>query len=328
MAKYDVPALRDRLARAFPFSIIPRHTDSEHYYEREDTGRVAASVSTKLSFVAKTYLFKWYVKQTIEYIRAEAGRLGGELDAVLNESSRAGMRSRDEAARAGTSAHDAIDQYVTAWIETGTRPGSAVSFLGGGGELQPQIGEVGACRSFERFIDENEIIPLASELKCWYEEGKDVYAGTVDSVLLVLSPRKQRTGESGVVALDRMPHVAHDYVVQDTGVFWCATCGRECDAKLILGDWKTSNSIRDKDDYGHQTEAYARAIEKATGLKFDDVWIIRFEKTCPEYEICRIADRKQAWKEWLAISRAYDAKHERGETPLLEPLQSKEVIRI
>lgn len=311
---YDVLDLRARLASCFPH-ISPAHTEAGHFYRNETTGRVTKSVTTALGFVAKGYLYKWYAKLAAEHVRQNLHRLiEGDLT-VLDEAQHAGERSRDTSAGIGTTAHGAIDSFCSKWITDDIRPDvSAATFLAEGSRGE----EIAACRSFDKFIAENEIIPLASELQIWYEQGKDCYAGTIDSIILSLEVHKERAGTG---------ECKHDYVPQPPGIFWCTNCGRETKARLILGDVKTSNTIKGKSEYAHQTEAYAKAVEKALGIKFDAIWIIRFEKSRADYEILKIGNRKQAWKEWLSISRAYDSSVERvGE--LLVPLTVKEVIKI
>lgn len=321
----DVLALRDRFARAFDFTIEPAHTATEHYYKRSDTGEVAASVSTKLGFTAKPWLSKWKVRKALDHLLEHEKdiELFG-LPHLINDAKDAADKIRDEAAGFGTNAHEAIDRYVTRWITDGVAPEPVPgNFLGEGSASE----EIAAFRSFARFISEYEIIPIASEQRLWYGKGKDRYAGTVDIVFLYLQVRKGRTGsgEGGTC----ISGYHHEYVPQDSGTLWCVGCGRDCDVTLILGDHKTSNSIKDKDDYALQGEGYARALEQVVGITFNDVWVMRYSKKEAEYEICKVKDRKQAWKEFISISRAYDAKASREQnTGLLAPLQEKEVIRI
>lgn len=327
MKVHDPHRLRDILRDAFPFRILPAHNEQGHFYKREDTGRVAASVTTKLGFASKPYLYGWYVKRALDYVREYAARLGSDLEGVLKEASGAAVRSRDESAKIGTTAHDAIDRYITSWIETGTRGDSAVGDLTqlcSSKGVEPKVEEIAACRSFDKFLAEIEVIPLASELRVWYEKGGDCFAGTIDSVLLLLSVRKERNG-AGILCVSG---AQHEYTPQDSGVFWCSVCSRECDPKLIEADWKTSNAIKEKDEYALQTEAYGKAIEVATKIKFDDIWVVRFEKKYADYEILRVSDRKQAWAEWLSVSRAYDQRASREGAPLLTPLTAKKVERI
>lgn len=324
----DVAGLRALLAGAFPYGIVPRHTASQHFYEREDTGRVAASVNTKLGFAAKDWLATWKVSRALAHVEAECGRLDVQSDVrqhlpdILSSAKDAGDRIRDEAGGFGTNAHAAVDAYLSAWLRAeGSPDGSSSIFL----QQHSRPEEIAACRSFDRLVVEREIIPLASEMRVWYEKGKDCFAGTVDAVLLDLSVRKGRVGQTQSLLGDEAHR--HDYLAQDSGSLWCY-CEREVSPRLILGDWKTSNTVNGKDEYALQGEAYAKAIEKETGLRFAEVWVIRLSKTHADYEIVKITDRKQAWKEFLATSRAYDARAGRGNTPLLAPLTVKETIRI
>jgi hypothetical protein len=314
---------------------------------------MAWSVTSKLGIISKPYLYKWYVKLTVEYIRENRDRLADEFDEVLRESKNAAVRSRDTSAEIGTSAHDAIDRHITEWVRTDSRPRSAVEFLKAmcaEKGVEPRGEEIAGCRSYERFLDERELIPLVSEIRVWYEQcpkhrkkgcppksscALDVFAGSVDAAFIWLRPRKGRVGESGVVDLAGNPHVRHDYIPQENGTWWCSACGREVDPVLILGDWKTSNSIDKKDDYAQQGCAYAEAIELAAEVKFDDVWVVRFDKECDEYEIRRVSDRAAAWQEFLAISRAFDERQKRGIgdsivdfDSLLVPLEVKEITYI
>lgn len=359
---HDPNHLRELLAHCFP-PIVSRHTNTEHQYERTDTGRVAKSVTTKLGFASKGYLLPWYLKLAIEHIRVHRDRCTSEeeWEALFLEAREAGNNSRDNSAEIGTNAHEAVDLYLQDWLRLGRRPRGegwgpeyddnwtspfrrASVYLGD----NPRGSEVAACRSFDRFLAENEIIPIASEIKVWYEWCEkhkrdtcpdgctrlDTFAGSVDAAFLLLSVRKGREGEIGIVGLHGTPHDEHDYVTQASGTFWCAACGRECDARLVLGDWKTSNSIAGKDDYAQQGTAYTVAIEKAAGITFDEIWVIRLEKSRAEYEIRRVEDREAAWDEFITISRAYDRKQVRrvGDSDrfdsLLVPLQEKVSVRI
>lgn len=357
MAKtYDVHHLRKLLAGCMP-PISTQHTDTAHFYKNENTGRVVQSVTGRLGFVSKPYLQKWYIKLTIEHIRIHRDRCATEeeWEQLFVEAREAGNNSRDTSAEIGTTAHDAVDRYLQDWLRLGRRPrGDGVGpeydgdrtspfrrasvYLGD----NPRGSEVAACRSFDKFLAENEILPIASEIKVWYEscgthkkqpcpsdcERVDAFAGSVDAAFLYLSVRKGREGESGIVDIEGNPHDEHDYVTQESGTLWCAACGRECDAQLILGDWKTSNSITGKDDYAQQGTAYTVAIEKAAHVTFDGIWVVRLSKDKADYEICAVSDRKAAWNEFIAISRAFDARELRKGKSMLEPLVDKVSISI
>lgn len=322
---YDVADLRARLDGAWKFRILADHTEDEHWYKRDDTERRAASVTTKQGIINKPYLKPWNIKVAVEYVRTHADRFRAGDDMVLEEAKKAPYRDLAQAGEWGTTAHGAIERYCLDWIRDGRPPArSASDYL-----LPDAAGEeICACRSFDKFRSENEFIVVASEQQVWYEEGKDCFAGTVDAILLWLSVRKGREGDAGVQDLEGNPHQEHDYVPQSGNVWWCPPCGREVDVSLILGDWKTSNSIAGHDDYAQQTTAYAKAVEVATGLKFDDIYVIRFDKKRPTYEIRKVDDRKAAWRQFLLISRAFDEIKSREEGTLLVPLKEREVISL
>ncbi len=318
----DVLSIRVALRRGFP-PIVADHTSFGHRYKREDTGRQAWSVTTRLGFVNKGHLARWYAKKAVEHIREHMPRLlEGDLS-VLDEAIGAGEKSRDDSAGIGTTAHGAIDRCLSRWIqEQSCLPVPAASFLSADSRGE----EVAACRSFDLFLSEIEIIPVASETTVWFEQGRDCFAGTVDAVAIWNRPYKERTGSgkcgSGSFA-------KHDYARQPSGLLWCGQCGREVSQRLVLGDHKTSNTIDGKDDYAQQDVAYAKAITKASGIKIDEHWVIRYSKQKAEYQICYVPDPAQAWREFLAISRAFDEKMRRGDTSLLIPLiAAKEKILI
>lgn len=303
---YDVSHLRDLFASCMP-PIVARHTETAHRYENENTGKLAWSTTTQLGIVDKSKWLKgWAAKKAVEHVRSNRERLSGyEFDTVLDEASRAHSVRLDEASGWGTTAHSAYDRFMQSWLDNDTQPEeSCVRFLEENCRkegVEPKGEEIAACRSFDLFLREEEVIPLASELQCWYEKKEIVFAGTVDSVLLWLRPRKGRVGTL---------HGKHDYVQQDTSTLWCAVCNREVDPVLTLGDWKTSGSIK-KDEYCWQTVSYAKAIEEAAGVTFDEILIVRFSKQKAEYELVRVADRKRAWDEFKAISKCFSALQDR-----------------
>ena len=121
MKNYNVTDLRTRIKSAFPFGIVPAHTEAGHFYTREDSGRTAASVTTKLGLVSKGYLHKWYASQAVEHIKANIGRINAGDNSVYDEAKSAGESNRDNASDIGTTAHGAVDLFLSEWIKTGKR---------------------------------------------------------------------------------------------------------------------------------------------------------------------------------------------------------------
>lgn len=313
--RYDIDKLRSALKSAFPDGLVePDHTPTEHWYVNTKNGRRAASVTTKQSVVGKGYLKQWAVNRALDHVSQNRARFIAGDEEVLKEAAMAHTNELESAGSIGTTSHSAFDATCKEWIETGKRPGPTMEKLAPGARLE----EVAACRSFDKFLDENEVFPVASETKVWYERGNDCYAGTIDGIFLAHRVHLNRAGEIGCT---------HDYVLQTSGTLWCTRCGRNVKRRLLLTDWKTSNQISNKDEYAEQAEAYGHAVEAAVGRIFDEIWIVRFSKLRAEYEIMRVPDRKSAWQRFLATSRLFDRRLELP-GPLLEPLDAKLVIQI
>lgn len=313
---YEISELREQLALAFPRGLIEAdHTETEHWYKNTRTGVRAASVTTKQSVVGKGYLKQWAVNRAVEHAIQNVARINNGDSSVFDEARRAHTNELETAGNIGTKAHGAFDLFCQHWIETGERWGETAQFLKEGARGE----EIAACRSFDKFKAEVEFVPIASELKIWYEKGGDVFAGTVDSVLAVREPYKELVGDT---------RCNHDYAPQRPPILWCTRCGRTVKQKVVLGDWKTSNQINNKDEYAEQTVAYERAIALKLGSKFiQDIWVVRLSKERAEYEIMRVSDRAGAWKRYLATSRLFDTRMNIP-GPLLEPLQKKLIITI
>lgn len=313
---YAIDRLRAELDTAFPEgSIRAEHTTTQHYYRDVRSGVLAPSVTTIQQILSKPYLRQWAVNQTIEYIRIHHERYtDGEHLEVLAEAKNAHHNTRDQAAEWGTKAHGAFEDYLNEWIKEGVRPQkSAAVYLKEGADAE----EIAACRSFDKFLDENEIVPIASEKQVFYNKGGVLFAGTVDSVIIVREVYKDRVGDKTC---------QHDYAPQDKKL-WCVKCNREVREKLVLGDWKTSNHLNGKNEYATQTTAYSKSIEYAVKWKFKEIWVVRFDKKFAHYDIVKVADRERAWELFKANARHYNILSKQEDT-LLEPLKVKNIIKL
>lgn len=319
---YDIPRLRAQLTSAFPEgSIVGEHTATEHWYRNRGTGQLAPSVTTIQSILTKPYLRQWSVNQAIRHISAELFVPGQVIhveserfEEILKQSSRAHENTRDQAAEWGTKAHQAFEDYLNDWINTGTHKESAKDYLKEGAAIE----EIAACRSFDRFVGENEIVPIAAELKVWYDKAGVTFAGTADAIVVVRDVYKDRVGGQGC---------NHDYAPQEKKL-WCCMCGREVTERLVLGDWKTSNVVAGKNEYAFQTSAYAKSIEIQTNWKFKDVWIVRFDKAKADYEIVKVIDRKKSFSVFCSIAKTFKKMKEIENIKLLEQNNKKHIITI
>ncbi len=315
MKTYEATQLRAELARAFPQgSVEPAHTGRGHFYRVPGKESSAPSVTTIQSIESKGYLKQWAVNKAVEYIDNNIARLcSGDLD-ILEEARKAHERELDFAGSVGTTAHDAAEKYAKHWIETGEKKESATEFLAEGSLPE----EVAGTRSFDKFIKEHDLIPIASEVRVWYAKGKDIYAGTVDAIYLLGEVYKDREGSTSC---------SHDYEPQKGNKHWCVNCGRTIVWKLVEVDYKTSNTVAGKNSYAEQVEAYARAIEQKTGWKFDDLWILQLNKQRARYDLFKVNNRKRAWDRFIATLRHYVEMQDESEN-LLTPREEKLIIRI
>lgn len=311
MNHYEVHTLRNELARAFPSGKVePAHTEKGHFYRIEGHEGVAPSVTTVQSIESKSYLKQWGVNRAVEYINDNLAELCSGDIGVLEHARYAHRRELEIAGEIGTTAHGAAEKYAKHWIETGKKKKSATEFLGANALSE----EIAGTRSFDKFIKENDLIPIGSEVRVWYAHGADMYAGTVDAIYLMGEVCK---GKEGTASCE------HDYCNTDT----CTFCGRTVTWKLVEVDYKTSNTVAGKNDYAEQVEAYAKAIEQNTGWKFDDLWILQLDKKSAKYTMYKVNNRKRAWERFLATLRHYIEAQDDSED-LLTQKEEKLVIRI
>jgi len=85
--------------------------------------------------------------------------------------------------------------------------------------------------------------------------------------------------------------------------------------KLVIGDWKTTNTSRYNPDgiyasYFAQLGAYALAYEEMTGEKVDDLWAVNLPKDGGEYKLKRLDDiglaKVEAQLYFLTLKHAFE----------------------
>ena len=67
---------------------------------------------------------------------------------------------------------------------------------------------------------------------------------------------------------------------------------------FVALDWKTSKATRS--EYALQLAAYARAFEELQGVKVAEAWVVRFEKTRPQFEIKKVLDIDRSFNTFLS----------------------------
>lgn len=159
--------------------ITPEHTIAGHFY-RFPSGKLVSSVTTKL-IVDKPHLVKWAAKMSAEWLLDGDRHLRITAEnkeeyirgAILSHTDK-----RDDAADVGTLAHETVERYLNAWMETNERPKDIKEFLPPG-DLDYRV--IGAARSAEASFDKYSIVPLASEIVVGSE--KFNCAGSLDDIM-------------------------------------------------------------------------------------------------------------------------------------------------
>ena len=69
-------------------------------------------------------------------------------------------------------------------------------------------------------------------------------------------------------------------------------------SRLVALDWKTSNGLYPENAL--QVAAYAKALEEMSGEQVQEVWVVRFGKSTPEFEARQVLDLETAFTTFRA----------------------------
>jgi len=86
--------------------------------------------------------------------------------------------------------------------------------------------------------------------------------------------------------------------------------------KLVIVDWKTSNSLHN--EYALQLSAYAKALEEMEGEKVHECWVVRLDKKAVAFETMKIRNIDECFAGFLAALRLWRAVKD----PLLLPYKA------
>lgn len=320
-----VPTLAEELRKKiqdvfYEGRVVPKHTETQHFYQDTVDGETYASVTTKTSLLSRDYYKQLAADKAVEHIQTHISRFSimepEQITEVFTYAREAHKHDLNRAGLWGTHGHDLVDRYVSAWLKDNKRPDDIRSFV------TPELSNEGVCvgLSASRFFDDFTMFPIASELKVISK--KHQYAGTLDSLWLIGSVYKERIGEISC---------PHNWFEKGKDKIKCGSCKREEKLELVLGDWKSSNAILGigsmaKFDYAMQVAAYAIALKEMAGINPKKHWIVRLDKKSPSYEVGVITDTKRAAKAFLAMNEV--SNFARSSTPPIEPLIKKQVITL
>lgn len=267
----DIAAkLREQIFNALPAgSVIPRHTDTGHFYEVPRIGKTYGSVTGKLAVLKDEGLMNYKMNRAIDYVFGNFKKFNDDnILEHLEEASKASGKILVDAGDIGTDIHEYRERYYSDWIRTGVRPPDIQTYITPG---KHDIRAVSALAALEKFVIDNHYVPIVTELLVYDEEF--ALAGTLDDIGLMreeIVPPK--------------PDCDHSLIFNPkTMIGHCLKCEYKYKMILVLKDLKTSNQF--KDHYFFQVALYYRMFKKLTGLKPKKSFILKISKTDRTYKI-------------------------------------------
>lgn len=309
-----VTELRQNITTVFyDGRVVPRHTDTEHYYEDTEDGELYPSVTARTGILEKAHLKQWAANQAVDsmlmFLGSRSDYEPHELAEAAREARDAHKKRLDQASNWGTEAHDLVDRYVTLWIN-GERPASIKDLAS-----PTTSGEaIAAALGAERFYHTHTLFPIVSEKKIISKKHK--YGGTLDTLFVLGQPTK-RKGNS---------HCQHEWADKGKNKIHCLNCQREEDLVLLLLDLKTSNTVYNQYTYANQLAGYNLALKEMARVAPKLHWILQVKKNRPDYEVAVVRDIKHAEAGFLMMNQL--AQYiESIDTPLV-PLKQKNIIKL
>lgn len=296
--------------------VIPLHDEFGHRYQHVPTGMTVRSVTTKAGILDSPHLKMWAAGTTVEFIDKN-----WEVIVSADKQQREGLFKQArmvhqdvfrDAGNIGTQGHEAVERYLLDWMLNGKPRADIRQFIDG------KDGRLFAiARSAEQFCKDFDAEPVASELLV--ASVKHKVAGTLDGMMIVSKVIKK--GDESVRTLDGEPchHPTWwQLSTRDNHLRECRDCGKRVRRILALIDWKTSNSI-DKPEYAMQVSAYWYAFAEMTGIKPEEILIVRLDKDRCKYEVRCVTNRVRAFSAYKHTAAVYDWLTDRKDKLLAYP---------
>ncbi len=275
--KLSIQEIRERIALALPEGkVVPRHTAAGHFYQvvhdihvgitgMETIGPIYPSVTGKLQILKDESLINYKKNQVIQYFFRNFGKITQEnLMEHLALAERVPEDVLMDASDIGTQIHDTRELIFSDWIKNGRR--TKDSFTDWIDPAMPDIRLKSAIRALERFCNDYEYRPIATELYVYSHALK--VAGTLDDLGMIR--RLVRSGSDN--------HCLHE-IVGNT----CMMCGAKWKDVFVLLDIKSSNAL--KMSYWYQVSLYYEMFKKLVGVRPEMCFILKLSKEDGCYKI-------------------------------------------
>lgn len=327
--KLSSETIRKIIAEKVPEGlVVPEHSEQGHFYRHVPTNLLLGSVTTKTSVLNEggKQLQKWAARLAVErlierllvtphVLNTSQPEHAQTLETYQKEAILVHQDKFEDAGGIGTIGHGYIEDYLKDWIATGVKPEKDISkYIKENEDSRAWA----IARSAELFINDFYLIPIASEL--FVASVKYEFAGTLDGLALVIIGAGDCSGNPS--------STRHEWMNASTKNPYkmiCRHCNKEATYKFALIDWKTSNSI-DKVGYVLQVSAYWEALREMTGLKPEELIIIKLNKEQAKYDAVRVVNHTSAFKAFVNVSKTYDYLWN-GEKKMI-PCVPKEIISL
>lgn len=253
------------LAKLPEGTVIPRHTEKEHFYHVPSINKTFPSVTGKLQILKDEGLINYKMSRALEYVSVHRDEMIDPERAmqVLDEASQESDKVLRDAGDIGTIIHEARERYFEDWVKTGERPTDLKKFIPAHVTDRRAIS---GLRGVERFCIEHKYQPIISELYL-YDEAWET-AGSLDDIGLMSCP----------IRVGKDPNCPGSH---DDGE--CPMCDGIFEQKIVLLDLKSSN--RFKPHYFYQVGMYWSMFSSLTGIIPERVLILKTSKEDGTYKL-------------------------------------------
>ncbi len=271
--------------------VLAEHSESGHFYRHIPTNSLLPSVTTKCNILGAQHLKAWAARLAVDHLVANISTTQ-DIEILKKQSILIHQDQFEDAGLIGTRGHSVIEEYLNQWIKNSKQPQDIREFIK---EEDSRVFAI--ARSAELFCKDFNVIPIASEM--FVVSLKHKFAGTLDSLMMVLRTDKQ--GEGNCQSHDFLPRSK-----SNPNKVMCLNCGLVGEYEFSIVDWKSSNSIMGKVEYAMQVSAYWKALSEMTGLKPKKMYVIRLDKGYAKYESGIVPNLSKSFKSFIAASKIWD----------------------
>lgn len=178
-----VQKYRNLIAEKIPRgAVVARHTSEGHFYYVPNLRITYPSVTSKLQLLKDQGLANYKVNRALDYIFVHYKSFNeNNILEQLDWARAASQLEFEEAGTLGRIVHAAREKYIQEWLKSNKRPKRILEFINPRDASNLQV--ISALRAFEKFCDDYEYCPIATELMVYSQELK--LGGTIDDIGLV-----------------------------------------------------------------------------------------------------------------------------------------------